>query len=84
MVDNLAIFPNPSGGQVQISFDVEMNSNVQVEVLDPLSKVVYTEQLNGFKGKYSLDLDLSTYAKGIYHLNIFVDDKQAHETLIIK
>lgn len=84
VVKDFKLFPNPSQGVINLSFEAEQASSLQVKIVDPLSKVVFSDEQKGFKGKYNKELDLSMYAKGIYHIDITLDDKPLHKTVVIQ
>lgn len=84
VVKNFSLYPNPSQGVINLSFEAERASRLQVKIVDPLSKVVFSDEQKGFRGKYNKELDLSSYAKGIYHIDITLDDKPLYKTVVIQ
>ncbi len=84
VVKNFTIFPNPSQGVVNLSFETERTSSLNVKIVDPLSKVIFTDTQTSFKGKYNKELDLSGFAKGVYHVDITLDDLPLYKTVVIQ
>ncbi len=78
----LNIFPNPSTGFYQITFDVKERADVEVDVHDASGERVYQEKITGFKGKYERTLDLSDKASGSYFLVIRQNGKAASRKLV--
>jgi hypothetical protein len=69
---NVALFPNPSQGQFNISMPRDLTGNLSLEVYTLLGAKIYSSSLN----EGSNSLDMSTYAKGIYSYRILADSKQ--------
>lgn len=63
-------FPNPNNGQFNLTFDLPEEGNTIIRVYDLNGVTVYQETLNAFSGKYSKDLDISGFSKGIYFLQV--------------
>jgi hypothetical protein len=64
------IFPNPSNGAFNVTFNAIAKSNYKVRVINVLGQQVYEETLNGFSGPYAKQLNVEQYGKGIYMVNI--------------
>ncbi|MEX2380445.1 MAG: T9SS type A sorting domain-containing protein [Vicingaceae bacterium] len=77
------LYPNPASNQVMLDFDKGLNQNLSVEVKDILGKQIETVAVNSSAKK--LQLDLSSYSKGIYFISV-LDNQQIVKTkkLIVK
>jgi C1A family cysteine protease len=79
--NSLVISPNPSNGNVQLTFHKEMKGNVQITISDirgvsvVQKKILFTNPIN---------LDLSNLAKGIYLVYLKNDDQSLTGKLVIK
>jgi hypothetical protein len=64
--ENISTFPNPSNGRFNLIYESNSEKAVELEVLNEVGQIVFTQQLNasGMKNQ----IDLSGYAKGIYLL----------------
>ena len=60
------LFPNPSEGNVTIEAD-QLRGVLDIQVIDPLGKVVYTADLNNQGTQF---VDLSALPQGVYHVVI--------------
>ena len=69
-LDQLLVFPNPSLDFVNVSFTVNDVENVQIMMLDMLGKVLYSTPQMEITEQYSEKIDISSFAKGIYLLQI--------------
>jgi hypothetical protein len=62
------VYPNPANDRVTIDFDKGVGQNLSVEVKDILGKQIETVAVNTSMKK--LQLDLSSYSKGIYFVSV--------------
>tara|TARA_B100000809_G_scaffold261206_1_gene309654 strand:- start:1332 stop:2957 length:1626 start_codon:yes stop_codon:yes gene_type:complete len=68
----IIIYPNPSTGKFTIEKPSDLNKEVQVNLLDATSKLILEKLIP--IGTQKVEIDLRNYSKGIYYLNIVVDD----------
>ena len=52
----------------------DITQNVNINVVDMIGKVVYTEEMKEFSGTYTNKVNLSDYPKGVYFLRISSDN----------
>ena len=52
------------------------------EIINIVGEVVYTENLQQFVGEYTKSIDLVTYTKGVYFLEITTDNGVVNKKLI--
>ncbi len=69
----LSIYPNPSEGVYNLSFNKPSGGSLSFEVLDATGKLVLVKDLGAMGGKYEGTIDLSKYAQGVYILRINSD-----------
>jgi hypothetical protein len=69
-VETIKVFPNPTSGLLNVSFNVKEAQTVSLEVLSMTGNAVYAESLGNIQGAVSKQLDLSGLAKGIYMLKM--------------
>lgn len=86
-IDNLlkssiSIYPNPTNGYSQLSFELENAKKVNVSVYNLLGMQVATYSL-GEIDNTSLELDLSNQSSGIYLLAIEIDGYSIIEKLVV-
>ena len=70
IINNLDVYPNPSRDIFNVTFTSEDAQDLEVRIINVVGEVVYTEDLQQFVGEYTKKIDLATYAKGIYFLEI--------------
>jgi PKD repeat protein len=73
---SLVIFPNPNEGEFSISFYTQTRKNYQLKLYNSIGQIVYEKTLVGVYGKFSQNIDLKNYSKGIYLLSL--SDDKAH------
>ena len=83
-INNLFIYPNPSRDIFNVSFISENVQNLEVRVLNIVGAVIYTENLEQFIGEYTKAIDLATYTKGVYFLEITTNDGIINKKLILQ
>jgi len=83
-INNLDVYPNPSRDIFNVSFTSEDVQNLEVRVLNVVGEVVYTEDLTQFVGEYTKVIDLATYTKGIYFLEITTNNGVVNKKLILQ
>jgi hypothetical protein len=69
--DNLNVYPNPSSTKTfTLNFSVSNGSDVQIRILNVLGSVVYSENLQNFKGNYNKKISLEKLSPGIYFTDV--------------
>jgi hypothetical protein len=83
-IANLDVYPNPSRDVFNVAFTSEDVQNLEVRVLNIVGEVVYTENLEQFVGEYTKAIDLATYTKGVYFLEITTNNGVVNKKLILQ
>jgi hypothetical protein len=83
-LSGLDVQPNPSEGQVAMSFQVAAPQEVRIEVLNSVGQVVLNERLPSFAGAYRGTLDLSPYGSGVYMLNLRTATGVTTQRLVVR
>ncbi len=66
----LNVFPNPSNGNISLSFAPGEQNNLMINISDLKGNIVYSETNIQYTGEDKTELDLTNIPKGIYFLNI--------------
>jgi len=82
--NNVAAYPNPSSGILNVKFDVEKAGMLNVMLTNLNGQIIKQEVLNNFSGQFHQSFDLSNEAKGIYLLRIISDKGEVNKKIIIK
>jgi hypothetical protein len=83
-INNLDVYPNPSRDIFNVNFTSEDVQNLDVRIINVVGEVVYTENLVEFVGEYTKQVDLATYTKGVYFLEITTNDGVVNKKLILQ
>jgi len=67
-----------------VSFTSEDVQDLDVRIINVIGEVIYTENLNEFVGRYTKQVDLSAYTKGVYFLEITTDNGVVNKKLILQ
>ena len=69
IVEDLSAFPNPTYGNLNITFKGEaVPTNIQVTNI--MGKVIYTEDLNSFDGEYGKQINISNSSPGTHLVTV--------------
>lgn len=81
--ENLKIYPNPATDVLNIASDFATLENAKITIYDILGKKVYqNDSLFNFTGEASIDV--SSFNKGVYLVEILKDRKAETKKIIIK
>ena len=81
-ITHLDVYPNPSKDVFNVTFTSEDVQDLEVRVINIVGDVVYTESLQQFVGEYTKSIDLATYTKGVYFLEITTNNAVVNKKLI--
>ncbi len=82
----LAVYPNPTNASATVDLNTYTNEKVKITVMDVVGRVVEeanTLAVDGTKGSYTVNKNASL-AKGIYIINIDVNNQKISKKLIIE
>lgn len=66
----LTLFPNPATSEVNLSFNVEANQEMNVTITDVSGKIVQTNAIQAKTGKNLVMMDLSVQSNGMYFVTV--------------
>jgi hypothetical protein len=76
--DKLVIYPNPSFGVFNLSFDGDRTKPISIEVYNVLEEMVY------HTGSFRSALDLTDLASGVYFVHFISDGKTIIKKIVIR
>jgi hypothetical protein len=83
-INNLAVYPNPSRDIFNVSFISEDAQDLEVRLINVVGEVIISEDLEQFIGEYTKQIDLASYIKGIYFLEITTNNGVVNKKLILQ
>ncbi len=78
------IYPNPTLGNITINFNSMVNDKFTLKVVDMTGQVVINELLEVKEGQNVHELDLSTFAKGVYSVVLENSTFNDHKIIVVK
>ena len=84
LVFDINVIPNPFKDKFTLEYDLEIQSNVEVSLYDLVGKHIYTLPIyHNLPGANRIELDSQELSKGIYFIELKVDDK-VYRKMIVK
>lgn len=83
-IDGITLYPNPTNDLLNLSFFVEKESNINLEIIDLMGKVVYSGLINGFEGFNKTEISTADMSNGIYLLKITQEQSSAVQKFVVK
>lgn len=84
-VDHIAVYPNPVQDVANITFDLNVESDVTVKIVDLTGKVVSQKTYNSLNaGSQKLDINVSTLATSTYLAVVSAGNKKFRSRMFIK
>jgi hypothetical protein len=75
-------YPNPTSGKVSVVFSSKNNEKVVIKLTDLLGNVLRLEEVVSVDGLNTDELDMSDLPKGIYILNLIIEDSSESKMII--
>lgn len=83
-LSNFELFPNPANSSINVNFDVEYTSNVQIELMDLTGKVILSKnEITVQNGKVDQTFDCGGLQNGNYLMKIRVNDKVTVQKFVV-
>jgi hypothetical protein len=81
--NTLSVYPNPNNGLFTATFTAATSDQYNVKVVNTLGQAVYEETLYYFIGRYSREINLSSFGKGIYTMIISGAGKKEMKKFVV-
>lgn len=82
-ISELSVYPNPSSNIFNISLFSSETISSNYIITDNSGRVVFEKKLTLLSGENNTSIDLSSFAKGVYHLHITNEKGKTHQKLIL-
>ncbi len=84
-VENMKLFPNPNNGQFEVRFKLREKGKTILRVYDMEGQEVLKERISTDNaGAVSHKIDLTSFGKGVYVLQISQGDKQFNKKIMVQ
>ena len=79
------VSPNPSSGQITLSYNLESVMAVRIDLFDITGKLVktLTQQGNQYPGKYNVSYNIADLQNGIYFATLLTDDNKVSAKIVL-
>lgn len=84
IVQDVNIFPNPSSGQFNVSFEIETQQDLSIVVEDVIGNTVLDIPLTQAHGQVNQNINISNLAKGLYYVGVNVNNQQVRKKIIVQ
>ncbi len=78
-IRKISIYPNPTDDKITIELE-DLQQNAQAELFDAVGKKIWEGVLNNEK----TEISLASFAKGLYVLKLYHNQKRTHHKIILK
>jgi Tol biopolymer transport system component len=78
------VYPNPANSNATVSFSLNNEADVNINVTDLSGKVVYTNALGTVNGTQSVNVNTDALNSGVYMVNVSVDGTVSTQKLVIR
>lgn len=82
-LNNVSLYPNPSNGLFTIEMNNQEKGKVLLQVFNQLGKSIKTIELEKTSDYLKTEVDLQNVSKGLYYLQIKINDKQENKKVVI-
>ena len=83
-IANVLVYPNPTSADVFVSFDNQNGNAINIEVVDQLGRLVYTNSATQMIGFNTIGLDLSSVSDGMYSVLLHSGNNTITKRIIVK
>ncbi|MBK7695558.1 MAG: T9SS type A sorting domain-containing protein [Saprospiraceae bacterium] len=81
---NISTYPNPAHDLINIAMTSAENRNANLIILDVLGKVIYSAGMDLLAGENKVQVDCSTWAKGVYFVQVRSSDSSMSATIVVE
>jgi hypothetical protein len=82
-ITGVAVYPNPANTFANVSFTIDQPSNVQVQLIDGMGRIVNTVNEKMSSGQHNVVLPTSAIAAGIYNVKVTTEKGSHTERLSV-
>ena len=81
---NAVVYPNPAIEKATLKFYSTSISDYNFEITDVLGQIVSIKNGKSIEGINMVEIDLNTFSKGIYILNLMIDDQSEQLRMVVE
>ena len=83
--DKLRVYPNPSKGELSVSYVTEAAGNIEISIYDVAGRMLSVLH-SGFtqEGRHTINYSVSNYAPGVYFVTMRSKDRSFVQKLVVE
>ena len=74
-ITNVVLYPNPATETLNVTFASTTNETLEIRMVNTMGQVVYAAQAQTVSGTYTNQINVASFAKGVYTLEIVSADR---------
>ena len=79
----MSVYPNPTDGIVKLNLSLETESKVEISLNNSIGQKVFHKTF-GFLSKLDKSFDWSMLPKGVYSINININNQHTFEKIVLQ
>jgi hypothetical protein len=79
---SLEVYPNPTTDNIQLSFNTDYNTDVEIIVYDVTGRQVMNKSVTDHVGTYQQQIELGDAPEGIYNIKLITDEGVAYRKVV--
>lgn len=83
-IQRFNVFPNPNTGKFSIEYFSMKEQNIELAIFNNLGQIVSSNIEQKVKGLQRLEMDMSSYSSGVYHINLITPNGVLNKRLLIE
>ncbi len=83
-IKDISFYPNPSDGRFDLEIETTSRGPLQVKIVSPTGKVIYSKTDSSGESGFSFDIDISDEKEGLYILQVIQNNKTLTKRVIIE
>lgn len=83
-LNRFELYPNPTKGVFNISFTLNKQQDISVNIFNALGQALIKEKYNKLNGQVQKQYDMSAYGKGVYFVQVIGDEGVEYRNVIIQ
>jgi len=83
-LSNLNIYPNPASKQLNLAFVAQNTSSVSISLSNVAGMKVYNQTISNHSENYTQTIDVSSFPKGMYFINIRSENGNVIRKIVIE
>lgn len=77
------LYPNPTSDLINVAFNGSKTHSLTVRVMNTNGQLIYTDAVGQYAGQYKNAIDLSTFAKGVYFVQLITDEGTINRKVVL-